>query len=111
MTRGDPVPVQAGAVKPKPMPKPSRAIAAAALVLACLLLPAGVVSHGHYDGSLDGHDHDCVICSLRDQSVLVPAAPLALAPPAPLAPAAASNRAGRGFVTALDSGLTRGPPA
>ena len=91
-------------------PEPSRAIAAAALVVAYLLLPAGFVSHGH-DGSLDGHDHDCVICSLRDQSVLVPAAPLTLAQPAPLAPGAASNRAGRGSDAALDSSLTRGPPA
>lgn len=95
----------------KPKPKPSRGRAAAALVVACLLLPAGVVAHGHDDGSLDGHDHHCVLCSLRDHSVLAPAAPLALALPAPLAPAAAPNRAGRGFGTALDSGLTRGPPA
>ena len=59
-------------------PKPSRANAAAALVVACLLLPAGFVSHGHDDGNLDGHDHDCVICSLRDHSVLVvPVAPRA----------------------------------
>ena len=95
----------------KPEPKPSRAIAAAALVVACFLLPAGVVSHGHDDGNLEGHDHHCVLCSLRDHSVLVvPVAP-ALAASAPLAPAAASNRAGRGSDAALDSGLTRGPPA
>ena len=97
--------------KPKAMPKPGRAIAAAALVVACCLLPAGVVPHGHDDGSLDGHDHDCVICSLRDHSVLVPAAAPALTPPAPLAPAAASNRAGRGFGTTLEPRLSRGPPA
>ena len=72
--------------KPKPKPKPSRAIAAAALAVACFLLPAGVVSHGHDDGNLDGHDHHCVLCGLRDHSVLVPAAP-ALAAPAPLATA------------------------
>ena len=91
-------------------PKPSRAIATAVLVVACFLLPAGVVSHGHHDGSADGHDNHCVLCSLRDHSVLVPAAP-ALAAPAPLALAAAANHAARGFDTALDSGLTRGPPA
>ena len=96
--------------KPKPKPKPSRAIAAAALAVACFVLPAVVVSHGHDDGNLDGHDHHCVLCGLRDHSVLVPAAP-ALAAPAPLATAVASNHAGRGFDTALDSGLTRGPPA
>ena len=92
-------------------PKPSRAIPATALVVACLLLPAGFVPHGHDDGSLDGHDHDCVLCCLRDHSVLAPAAAPALAPPASLAPAAAPNRAGRGVGTALDSALTRGPPA
>ncbi|MCY3847039.1 MAG: hypothetical protein OXH69_26255 [Acidobacteria bacterium] len=95
----------------KPEPKPSRAIASAALVVACFLLPAAVVSHGHDDGNLDGHDHHCVLCSLRDHSVLVvPVAP-ALAAPAPLAPVDTSDRAECGLWTALDSGLTRGPPA
>ena len=90
-------------------PKPSRAIASAVLVAACFLLPAGVVSHGHDDGYLDGHDHDCVIC---DHSVLLlPAAAPELAAPRPLAPVAASTRQGHGLRTALDPGLTRGPPA
>ena len=89
-------------------PKPSRAIASAALVAACCLLPAGLVSHGHDDGSFD---HDCVICGLRDHSILEPAAAPELAAPAPLAPVVASTRLGHGFRTALDPGLTRGPPA
>ena len=92
-------------------PKPSRAIASTALVLACVVLPAGFVSHGHDDGSLDGHDHDCVVCCLRDHSVLASAAAPALAAPALLASPAASNCAAPGFRTAFDSGLTRGPPA
>ena len=94
----------------KPKPKPRRAIAAAALVVACFLLPAGFVSHGHDDGNIDGHDHDCVICCLRDHSVLVPAAPPALAPPAPLAPTAASTRKARSFGITLEPRLSRGPP-
>ena len=97
--------------KPKPKPKPSRAVASAALVLACLLLSTGLVSHGHDDGSLDGHDHDCVICCLRDHSILALAAAPEPAPPTPLAPVAASIRHGHGFRPALDPGLTRGPPA
>ena len=92
-------------------PKASRAIASTALVLACVLLPAGFVSHGHDDGSPDGHDHDCVVCCLGDHSVLAPAAAPVLAAPAPLASPAASNCAAPGFRTAFDSGLTRGPPA
>ncbi len=95
----------------KPKPKPSRAIASAALSLACFLLSVGLVSPGHDDGSLDGHDHDCVICCLRDHSFLAPAAAPELAAPSPLAPVAASTRHGHGFGTALDPGLTRGPPA
>lgn len=95
----------------QPKPKPSRAVAAAALIVACFLLPAGVVSHGHDDGSLDGHDHRCVLCCLRDHSVLASAPAPALAPPAPLAPGAASTRKGRGFRTTLEPRFTRGPPA
>ncbi|MCY4027596.1 MAG: hypothetical protein OXH75_14960 [Acidobacteria bacterium] len=95
----------------KPRPKPSRALGTAALVVACFLLPAGLASHGHDDGNLDDHDPDCVTCLLRDHSVLLPAAAPDLAAPAPLAPVAASTRQGHGFLTALDPGLTRGPPA
>lgn len=92
-------------------PKRSRALAPAALVLACLLLPAGFVSHGHDDRILDGHDHDCVICCLHDQSGLARAVTPVPAAPVALAPAAASTCQGRGFATALGPRLTRGPPA
>lgn len=96
-----------------PKPRPSRAIASAALALALayLLLPAGFVSHGHDDGSSDGHDHDCVICCLHDQSGLARAVTPVPAAPVPLAPAAASACQGRGLGAALGPGLTRGPPA
>ncbi|MCY4076291.1 MAG: hypothetical protein OXH04_12785 [Acidobacteria bacterium] len=94
----------------EPKLKPGRAIASAALLLACLLLPASVVSHGHDDEHLDDHDRRCVLCCLLDESVLAPSALPALAAPVPLTPVAASNRAGHGVRIPLDSGLTRGPP-
>ena len=92
------------------MTKPSRPIASAALVLACVLLPAGFLSHGH-DRDLDGHDHDCIVCCLRDHSTLAPAASPAPAAPAALAPVAAPARRGCALRTALDLRLARGPPA
>ena len=92
------------------MTKPSRPIASAALMLACVLLPAGFLSHGHDDRDLDGHDHDCIVCCLLDHSTLAAAAPEPAAPAA-LAPVAASARRGRVLRTALDPHLPRGPPA
>ena len=92
-------------------PKPNRALAPAALVVAGLLLPAGFVSHGHDDRTVDGHDHDCVICCLRDHTVVATASAPAPEAPGPLAPAAASTRCRRDFGTALGPRLTRGPPA
>ena len=93
------------------MTKLSRPIASAALVLACVLLPAGFLSHGHDDRDFDGHDHDCIICCLRDHSTLATSAEPEPAAPASLAPAAASARQRRGGRIALDPRLTRGPPA
>ena len=93
------------------MTKPSRPIASAALVLACLLLPAGFLSHGHDDRNFDGHDHDCIVCCLRDHSTLATAAAPAPAAPAALAPVAAPTRRGCALLTALDPRLPRGPPA
>ncbi len=92
------------------MTKPNRPIASA-LVLACVRLRAGYLSHGHDDRALDGRDHDCVICCLGDHSTLTTSAEPATADLAPLAPAAASTRQERGFRTAPDPRLTRGPPA
>ena len=93
------------------MTKPSRPIASAALVLACVLLPAGFLWHGHDDRDSGTHDHDCIICGLRDHSTLATSAEPEPAAPAPLAPAAASTRQRRGGRIALDPRLTRGPPA
>ena len=93
------------------MTKLSRPIASAALVLACVLLPAGFLSHGHDDRDFDGHHHDCIICCLRDHSTLATAAAPAAAAPAALAPVAASDRHRSTFWTALDPRLARGPPA
>ena len=93
------------------MTKPNRPIASAALVLACVLLPAGFLSHGHDDRDLDGHDHDCIVCCLLDHPTLATAAEPAPAAPAAPAPVAASARRGRVLRTALDPHLPRGPPA
>ncbi len=93
------------------MTRPSRPIASAALVLACVLLPAGFLSHGHDDRDFDGHDHDCIVCCLRDHSTLASAAEPAPAAPAALAPGAASARRGWVLRPALDPRLARGPPA
>ena len=94
------------------MTKSSRPIAFAALLLACVLLPAGFFSHGHDDGDLGDHDHDCIICCLRDHSTLVATttAPVPAAPDLP-APAAAAMRDQRGHKAALGARTTRGPPA
>ena len=93
------------------MTKPNRPIASAVLVLACVLLPAGFLSHGHDDGDVGGHEHDCIICCLRDHSTAAPAAAPAPAAPVPLVPLAASTGRPRGFRTTPDTHLTRGPPA
>ncbi len=94
------------------MTKPSRPIASAVLVLACALLPAGLLSHGHDDGDLDGHhDHHCTLCCLRDHSTVTTAEAATPAAALPLAPAPAPTRRRPGFRTALDPHPTRGPPA
>ncbi len=93
------------------MTKPNRPIASAALVLACVLLPAGFLSHGHDDRDLDGHDHDCIVCCLRDHSTLTMSAAPAPAAPAALAPVAAPARRGCVLRTEFDPRLPRGPPA
>ena len=93
------------------MTKPSPSSAFAVLVLACALLPAGFLSHGHDDGDFGGHDHHCTLCCLRDHSTLATAAAPAPAAALPLALVAASTRHRRGFRTAPDPHPTRGPPA
>ena len=93
------------------MTKPSRPIASAALVLACALLPAGFLSHGHDDGDFDGHDHHCTLCCLPDHSAVATAAAAVPAAALPLAPAPASTRRRHGFRTTPDPHPTRGPPA
>ena len=92
------------------MTKPSRSIAFAVLVLACALLPTGFISHEH-DGDVGGHEHDCILCCLRDHSTAAPTAAPAPAAPAPLAPAPSSPRHRNRFRTAPDPHPTRGPPA
>ena len=94
------------------MTKPSRPIAFAVLVLACALLPAGFLSHGHGDGDFDGHhDHHCTLCCLRDHSTVATAEAVAPAAALPLTLVAASTRRRRGLRTAPDPHPTRGPPA
>ena len=93
------------------MTKPSRSIASAALVLACALLPAGFLSHGHDDGDADGHEHHCTVCCLRDHSTAATAAVAAPAAVVQLALVAATTRRRCGFQTAPDPHPTRGPPA
>ena len=93
------------------MTKPNRPIASAVLVLACVLLPAGFLSHGHDDRDFDGHHHDCIICCLRDHSTLATAAAPAPGAPAALAPVAAPARRGRVLPNAFEPRLPRGPPA
>ena len=93
------------------MTKSSRPIASALLVLACALLPAGFLSHGHDDGDFDGHDHHCTLCCLRDHSTLASAAAPAPAAVVPLALVAASTRRRHGVRTVSDPHPTRGPPA
>lgn len=93
------------------MTKPSRPIASAVLVLACALLPAGFLSHGHDDGNFDAHDHHCTLCCLRDHSTVATAEAVAPVAALPLALVVASTRRRRGFRTAPDPHPTRGPPA
>ena len=93
------------------MPKPSRPIASAALVLACALLPAGFLSHGHDDGDFDGHDHHCTLCCLRDHSTVATAAAATPTAALPLALGAAPIRRPHGFRITSDPHPTRGPPA
>ena len=93
------------------MTKPSRPIASAALVLACALLPAGFLSHGHDDADFVGHDHHCTLCCLRDHSMAATAAAATPAAALPLALVVASTRRRRGVRTAPDPHPTRGPPA
>ena len=93
------------------MTKQSRPIASAALVLACVLLPAGFLSHGHDDRDFDGHDHDCIICCLLDHSTLATAAGPEPGAPRALAPVAASACLDCVLRPPLDPRLARGPPA
>ena len=89
------------------MTKPSRSIAFAALLLTCVLLSAGFVSHGHGGEDL-GHDHDCTLCCLHDHFALTTTtAPVPVAPvmSAPVVASMGDHQAPLGART------TRGPPA
>ena len=93
------------------MTKPSRPIAFAALLLACALLSAGFVSHGHDHGDLGGHEHDCNLCCLRDHSTLATTSAPAYAAPVMSAHAVASMRDRRDHKPSPATHTTRGPPA
>ena len=95
------------------MTKPGRPTALATLLLACVLLSAGLVpvAHEHDDGHAAGDGHHCVVCCLQHHS---PATTTTAAPPsapdlAALAAAASSRR--HGCDAALGIQATRGPPA
>ena len=93
------------------MTKPSRPNALATLLLACALLPAGFVSHGHDDGHAGDHDHDCVICCVQHHSpVTASAAPLLSTPNLAVRFAASSSHR-CGLDATLTTPTTRGPPA
>ena len=91
--------------------RPSRPTALVALLLACALLSAGFVSHGHDDGHSGGDDHHCAICCLRHHSpVTTPTAPAPAAPDL-AAYATASSCPESGCDATLATHPPRGPPA
>ncbi len=93
------------------MTEPSRPTALVALLLACALLSAGAVSHGHDDGHAGGDDHHCVICCLRHHSpVTTSTAPLPATPDVAVRLAASVCRPSA-FDATLATQATRGPPA
>ena len=99
------------------MTKPSRPTALVALLLACALLSAGFVSHGHDDGHFGDdhhhhhHHHHCIICCVRHHSpVATPTAPAPSAPD-PATQTAASSCRESGCDATLATQPTRGPPA
>ena len=88
-----------------------RPTALVALLLACALLSAGFVSHGHDDGHAGDDDHHCVICCLRHHSpVTTTTAYVPSAPDLAAHAAAPSCRRSR-YAAALVTQPTRGPPA
>ena len=93
------------------MTKLSWPIAFAALLLACALLSAGFVSHGHDRGDLGGHEHDCTLCCLRDHSTLATTSAPASAAPVMSTHAVASMRDRRDHKPLPATRTTRGPPA
>ena len=93
------------------MTKPSRSIAFAALLLSCVLLSAGFVSHGHDHEDVGDHDHDCTLCCLRDHSTLTTTTTPVPAAPVMSAHVVASARDRRGHQAPLGARTTRGPPA
>ena len=93
------------------MTKPSRSIAFAALLLSCVPLSAGLVSHGHDHEDLGDHGHDCTLCCLRDHSTLTTTTAPVPAAPIMSAHVVASMSDRRGHKAALGTRTTRGPPA
>ena len=88
-----------------------RPTALVALLLACALLSAGFVSHGHDEGDASGDHHHCVICCLRHHSPVTTTTAPAPAAPDLAAHAAAPSGRRSGCHTTLATQPTRGPPA
>ena len=89
-----------------------RPTAFVALLLACALLSAGFVSHGHDEGQHSGgDDHHCVICCLRHHSPVTTTTAPAPSAPDLAAHATTSSRRRSGCDATLATQATRGPPA
>ena len=86
-------------------------IAFAALLLACILLPAGFLHHGHDEGDASGDHHHCVICCVAHHSAVASAAVPAASNPDLTARATATPRRGNTRGATLGIRPTRGPPA
>ena len=88
-----------------------RPTALVALLLACALLSAGFVSHGHDEDHSGGDEHHCVICCLRHHSPVTTTTAHAPSAPDLTAHATAASRRRSGCHATLATQATRGPPA
>ena len=86
-------------------------MAFAALLVACVLLSAGLFSHEHDDGDSGRHDHDCIACCFPDFAAIASAAAPTPSTPEPVACAAEATSRGNTRGATLGTPLTRGPPA